>query len=110
MRPEDPAVDGDAGPTVVDPTVSEGESAPADAQDADWVNGPVEDVDDEELKASAAEETAAEDWINGPTEEEATSSAAAGGRGTGAAVAGGAVSGYRCSEHERVARGRGNGE
>ncbi len=37
-----------------------------ESEDADWVNGPVEDVDDEELAASAAEESAAPDWINGP--------------------------------------------
>ncbi len=79
------------------------------AEEADWVNGPVEDVDDEELRASAAEETAAEDWINGPTEAEATSTAAgqatstaaaeapstaaAGAGGAGAAVAGLAAAG-----------------
>jgi hypothetical protein len=54
------------------------------AEDADWVNGPVEDVDDEELRASAAEETAAEDWINGPTEAEAAVADVAA-AGTGAA-------------------------
>ncbi len=72
------------------------------AEEADWVNGPVEDVADEELRARAAAETAAEDWINGPTEAEATSTAdadatstAAAGAGAGAAgvAAGGAVAG-----------------
>ncbi|GAA6525830.1 hypothetical protein [Intrasporangium sp. DVR] len=50
-------------------------SAPGDprgeGEDPDWVNSPVEDIDDEELAASAAEETAAEDWINGPDDEDA---------------------------------------
>ncbi|ADU46906.1 hypothetical protein [Intrasporangium calvum] len=43
-------------------------------EDADWVNGPVEDVDQEEIDASAAAETDAADWINGPSDDEAVTS------------------------------------
>ena len=38
--------------------------------DADWVNSPVEDVDQDEIDASAAEEAEAADWINGPPDDE----------------------------------------
>ena len=55
----------------VDGEPDETDMEPGSAEDADWVNGPVEDIDDEELKASGEEETAAEDWINGPSEDEA---------------------------------------
>lgn len=44
--------------------------------DADWVNGPVEDVDQQEIESSAAEETEAVDWINGPPDDEPPSSRA----------------------------------
>ena len=40
------------------------------SDDADWVNSPVEDVDQDEIDASAAEEAEAADWINGPPDDE----------------------------------------
>ena len=40
------------------------------SDDADWVNGPVEEVDQDEIDASAAEEAEAADWINGPPDDE----------------------------------------
>ena len=51
--------------------------------DADWVNSPVDEDVDDELAASAAEDSRAEDWINGPSDEEDEVSGAAEGMGPG---------------------------
>ena len=55
-------------------------------EDADWVNGPVEDVDQEEIDASAAAETDAADWINGPSDDEAMTSHGGSPQGAGSAA------------------------
>lgn len=39
-------------------------------EEADWVNGPVDDVDQSEIDASAAEESGSADWINGPSDDD----------------------------------------
>ncbi len=53
-------------------------------EDADWVNSPVDEDVDDELAASAVQDSQAEDWINGPTDGEDEMSGAA--EGAGAAI------------------------